>query len=233
MRPRVVVAEDETDMLHVLTWNLRRAGLDVMGAGTASECLEAVRLHKPDLLLLDWMLPDSPGTEVCRQLRRQAEFARLPILMVTARAEEIDRVVGFEVGVDDYVTKPFSVRELVLRVNAILRRTTPTTLPKPASEIIGTLTIELDRFQAYTPEATIDLTELEARILRTLAAHRERVVPREDLVRMIWGEQDEVSTTALDSHIKRLRTKMGDAGRLLQTVRGIGYLLSESERLSR
>jgi len=232
MSSRILIVEDEPDMARVLQYNLKQAGYQTVVAHDAAGALEAVRNPVPDLILLDWMLPDMPGTEVCRQLRRQEETQSTPVVMVTARGEEIDRVVGFEVGVDDYVCKPFSVRELLLRVNAILSRRTPPA-PAPGIAEVGDLRLDLDGYRVVVAGEEVALTDLETRLLRVLAAAVDRVVRREDLLREVWGPDGGVTTAAVDSHIKRLRTKLGHAGRYLQTVRGVGYTLSTDERSGR
>jgi two-component system, OmpR family, phosphate regulon response regulator PhoB len=229
MTARILIVEDEPDMARVLQYNLRQAGYQTAVSETGSEALEAVRQAPPDLILLDWMLPDLPGTEVCRQLRRGSDAPGTPIIMVSARGEEIDRVVGFEIGVDDYVVKPFSVRELLLRVGAILaRRTAPE--PTEALAELGPLRLDLEGYRIFVSGEEVGLTDLETQLLRVLAAARDRVVRREDLLREVWGPDNAVTTAAVDSHVKRLRTKLGDAGRYLQTVRGVGYTLSTAER---
>lgn len=229
MTARILIVEDEPDMARVLQYNLRQAGYQTFLSDTAEHALESVKDASPDLVLLDWMLPDLPGTEVCRQLRRNEDTAGTPIIMVTARGEEIDRVVGFEIGADDYVVKPFSVRELLLRVNAILGRRAQPTEVEDVSEV-GPLRLDLDGYRVFAEDEEISLTDLETRLLRVLASARDRVVRREDLLREVWGSSGNVTTAAVDSHVKRLRTKLGEAGRLIQTVRGVGYTLSAAER---
>lgn len=231
MNARILIVEDEPDMARVLQYSLSQAGHQTQVATTADEALEAVRSYTPDLVLLDWMLPDRPGTEVCRHLRRQPATSTVPIIMVSARGEEIDRVVGFELGVDDYVTKPFSVRELLLRINAILSRSTHSRAPS-IDEQIGNLRLDLGGHRVFLDDEQISLTDLETRLLRVLATHRDRVVRREALLTDVWGPDSAVTTAAVDSHVKRLRTKLSSAGRLIQTVRGVGYTLSTAERHS-
>lgn len=229
MSARILIVEDEPDMARVLQYNLKQAGYQTMVAHDGASALEAMRNPVPDLVLLDWMLPDLPGTEVCRQMRRNEETNHTPVVMVTAKGEEIDRVVGFELGVDDYVVKPFSVRELLLRVSAILGRRVPKPPSRGVTEV-GALRLDLEGYRLFVDDREISITDLEARLLSVLADAKDRVVRREDLLREVWGPDGGVTTAAVDSHIKRLRTKLGDAGRYLQTVRGVGYTLSTDER---
>jgi two-component system phosphate regulon response regulator PhoB len=231
MKARILIVEDEPDMARVLQYNLHQEGYQTVVADTAAAAFAALASFPPDLVLLDWMLPDRPGTEVCRQLRQTESTATVPIIMVSARGEEIDRVVGFEIGADDYVTKPFSVRELLLRIQAILTRRAAGRPPE-VDEEVGELRLDLAGHRAYWRDEVVSLTDLETRLLRVLSAVQDQVVPRDQLLREVWGPDSEVSTAAVDSHVKRLRTKLGDAGRLLQTVRGVGYTLSTDERPS-
>ncbi|MFK7931533.1 MAG: response regulator [Myxococcota bacterium] len=228
MSQRILIVEDEPDLARVLQYNLRQAGYTPVVAADAATALAEAAAVTPDLVLLDWMLPDRPGTEVCRQLRQTPETADVPVIMVSARGEEIDRVVGFELGVDDYVTKPFSVRELMLRIAAILgRRNTPTAANAPS--VFGPLKLDLDGYRVFLAGEEIRLTDLEARLMTVLSQAHDRVVSREDLVRQVWGSDKGVTTAAVDSHVKRLRIKLGDGGRVIKTVRGVGYTLTTSE----
>ncbi|MFT7522137.1 MAG: two-component system phosphate regulon response regulator PhoB [Kiritimatiellia bacterium] len=179
----------------------------------------------PDLILLDWMLPDLPGTEVCRRLRRQPALEDTPIIMVSARGEEIDRVVGFEVGVDDYVCKPFSVRELLLRIKVILQQSSAPHAPTD----FGILQMDLDNNRVIVSHEPVQLTEPECALLRELANRPGKVIPRETLLRIVWSDEH-VSVSAVDSQIKRLRHKLGEASSMIQTVRGVGYTLTAKRR---
>jgi len=228
MSARILIVEDEPDMARVLQYNLRQAGFTTAIAGDAATAIAEAAATTPDLVLLDWMLPDRPGTDVCRHLRQTPETATVPVIMVSARGEEIDRVVGFELGVDDYVTKPFSVRELLLRIQAILGRRQG---PKGAPDTdIGPLRLDLAGYRVFIDGEEISLTDLETQLLSVLASERDRVVTREDLVRQVWGSDKGVTTAAVDSHVKRLRTKLGAAGSVLRTVRGVGYTLTATPR---
>ena len=234
---RVLVVEDEPDLRDLLTYNLTAAGFTVKATETGAEGLEAVTRFAPDVVLLDLMLPDIPGTEVCRRIRGGEVGPRQPaVMMLTAKGEEIDRVVGFELGADDYVTKPFSVRELVLRVGAILRarRPAPTAAqaaPQRRRYIVGPLELDVDGYHVFVNGAEVHVSTLEMRLLAYLVEHRGRVRSREDLLEDVWGYKPGVSTRTIDTHVKRLRDKLGDAGALVETVRGTGYRLSADHQV--
>lgn len=219
----ILIVEDEHDLLATLEYNLEREGYRTRTATTGKAALEAALVEPhPDLVLLDLMLPDIPGTEVCRQLRADERTREIPVVMATAKGEEIDRVVGFEVGADDYVAKPFSVRELTLRIRAILRRSrTPAEERDEAS--FGRLRIDQPAHRVWVDDEEIRLTALEFRLLTTFHARRGRVQTRERLLSDVWGYQAEVTTRTVDTHVKRLREKLGEAGQYIETVRGVGY----------
>jgi two-component system phosphate regulon response regulator PhoB len=183
--------------------------------------VRVAQTEAPDVILLDLMLPDIDGTEVCRQIRTSAKTQAIPVIMVTARSDEVDRVVGFELGADDYVTKPFSVRELVLRVRAVLRRGRQ--LKETESLEIGVLKIDSAAHRVWVGGVEVSLTALEFKLLSTLAACRGRVKTRDALLGEVWGLHMNVETRTVDTHVKRLREKLGDAGVLIETVRGVGY----------
>jgi two-component system, OmpR family, phosphate regulon response regulator PhoB len=228
---RVLVVEDEPDLRDLLTFNLKAAGFTVRATENGTEGLAAVEHFAPDVVLLDLMLPDIPGTEVCRRIRGGETGPRQPaVMMLTAKGEEIDRVVGFELGADDYVVKPFSVRELVLRVGAILRgrRTPPAnaTAPQRRCYVVGPLEVDVDGYHVLVDGAEVHVSTLEMRLLVYLVEHRGRVRSRDDLLKDVWGYKPGVSTRTIDTHVKRLRDKLGAAGALVETVRGTGYRLS-------
>src|SRR6188768_2512537 len=225
---RVLVVEDEPDLRELLTYNLTAAGFNVHATENGLDGLAAVQRFSPDVVLLDLMLPDIPGTEVCRRIRGGEVGARQPaVMMLTAKGEEIDRVVGFELGADDYVVKPFSVRELVLRVGAILRARRPA----PANGatggatqrrryVVGPLELDVDGYQVFVNGKEVHVSTLEMRLLVYVVEHRGRVRSREHLLEDVWGYKPGVSTRTIDTHVKRLRDKLGDAGSLVETVRG-------------
>ena len=230
---RVLVVEDEPDLRELLTYNLEAAGFTVHAADKGLDGLAEAQGFAPDVILLDLMLPDIPGTEVCRRIRAADRSVPQPaIVMLTAKGDEIDRVVGFELGADDYVVKPFSVRELVLRVNAILRsrgRPVAGEAVAPAARrryVVGPLDVDVDGYHVFVSGGEVYMSAMEMRLLIYLIEHRGRVRSREDLLEDVWGYRPGVSTRTVDTHVKRLRDKLGDAGTLVETVRGMGYRLS-------
>ncbi len=220
---RILVVEDESDLQQVLGYNLRQAGHEVTSATRGDDGLRLARELRPDLVLLDLMLPDLPGTEVCKTLKENPSTRTIPIIMLTARGEEIDRVVGFELGADDYVVKPFSVRELMLRIQAILRRgKLETSEGEPIVEF-GCLKIDRDAHRVWVEGKEVELTALEFRLLLTLYDRRNRVQTRSALLDDVWGIQADITTRTVDTHVKRLREKLEAARDYVETVRGVGY----------
>ncbi len=228
MSPLILIVDDEPDLVATVDYNLRREGYTTRSAATGRDALAAASLSPlPDLVVLDLMLPDMPGTEVCRRLRGSEATRALPILMLTAKGDEIDRVVGFEVGADDYVTKPFSVRELLLRIGAILRRSQHE--PGDASTVqFGRLSLDHDAHRVWVDGEEAALTALEFRLLGTFLSRRGRVQSRETLLSDVWGMSPEVTTRTVDTHVKRLREKLGQAGAYIETLRGVGYRFRDS-----
>jgi two-component system, OmpR family, phosphate regulon response regulator PhoB len=218
----ILVVEDEQDLVDLLRFNLKGAGFEVVVATTAADALVAAGERTLDLVLLDLMLPDLPGTEVCRKLKASARTKMVPVIMVTARGEEVDRVVGFELGADDFVTKPFSMRELLLRVRAVLRRGPPGEA-EPQRTAIGEVRIDLDSHRAYVAEKEVELTALEFKLLHNFMARAGRLQTRETLLRDVWGISSNLQTRTVDTHVKRLREKLGEGRELIETVRGAGY----------
>ncbi len=224
--PAILIVDDERDLLSLLDFNLRQAGYETMLAASGAEALAQLRRRVPDLVLLDLMLPDVSGTEVCRSVKAEARTRHVPVMMLTAKGEEVDKVVGFELGADDYVTKPFSVRELVLRVKAVLRRAGAGASDRPP-ESVGAIRVDVEAHRAYVGVAEVILTPLEFRLLVTLMARVGRVQSREQLLTDVWEMSSEIETRTVDTHVKRLREKLGEARDLLETVRGVGYRLVE------
>ena len=224
--PRILIIEDERDLAELLAFNLQQAGYTTTLAHDGVEGLAKALADPPDLAILDLMLPGLLGTEVCRHLRQERATASVPVLMLTARGEESDRVVGFEVGADDYVVKPFSVREVVLRVKALLRRGGDSPAAG-ATLLIGPLAIEVERHLVTVDGVPVELTTLEYKLLLTLAERRGRVQSRDGLLQDVWGYNYAGDTRTVDTHITRLRTKLGIAGALIRTLRGFGYKLEE------
>jgi two-component system phosphate regulon response regulator PhoB len=226
MASRILVVDDEPDLLELVRLSLTEAGFAVEIAETGREALDKLQRSAPDLLVLDLMLPDMSGTEVCRWLRSRPEGADLLVLMLTAKGEEVDRVVGFELGADDYVTKPFSPRELVLRVRALLRRRAGSATEGHVLER-DHVRIDLDRHRCYVEGEEVILTAKEFQLLATLMRRPGRVQTRERLLDEVWGSDVTVTLRTIDTHLKRLREKLGRGGELIETVRGVGYRFAE------
>ncbi len=226
MSHRILVVDDEPDLLELVRFNLSQAGFQVETATTGREALERLEASPPDLIVLDLMLPDVSGNDICRQVRSDPALAEIPIVMLTAKSEELDRVVGFELGADDYVPKPFSPRELTLRVRAVLRRRAAATEPGRSIER-GVLRIDPERHRCFVAGEETELTAKEFRLLATLMARPGRVMTRERLLDEVWGSEITVTSRTIDTHLKRLREKLGPAGDLIETVRGVGYRFAE------
>lgn len=229
MTEHILIVDDEADIVELLDYSLRQAGYTVVNARDGASALAAVRRQRPDLIVLDLMLPDIPGTEVCRRLRKEAGTEAIPILMLTARAEEIDRVVGFEVGADDYVAKPFSPREIVLRVSALLRRARPRDEPPVDRVRVGPMEIDVPRHRVVVSGEEVPLTALEFKLLLDLVSRRGRVQSRDDLLERVWGYAPGIETRTVDTHVKRLREKLGDGRDCIETVRGVGYRVKDKD----
>jgi two-component system phosphate regulon response regulator PhoB len=221
----VLIIEDERDVVDLLALNLRKAGFTTSTASDGAAGLEKARNEKPALIILDLMLPKMPGLEICKILKSDPGTRQVPIMMLTAKAEEIDRIVGLEFGADDYVTKPFSPREVVLRIRAIMRRGEA----KPDDERLtaGPITIDPARYEVSVNGKRINLTSLEFKLLRTLIQRRGRVQARDRLLNDVWGYESVIDTRTVDTHVRRLRKKLGKAADVIESVRGFGYRLKE------
>jgi len=223
-KQQILIVDDERDIVRVLDFSLRQAGFDTVVAYDGEQALARIEQRVPELVLLDLMLPDVPGTEICKKLKTSPRTRHVPVLMLTARGEEIDRVLGFELGADDFVTKPFSVRELVLRIRAVLRRSASDEA-EPLRGQVGPIKVDPEAHRAYVADEEVTLTSLEFKLLVSLMSRAGRVQSREQLLDQVWGLSPETQTRTVDTHIKRLREKLGAARDLLETVRGAGYRL--------
>ena len=225
MAGRVLIVEDEPDIRDLLAFHLEREGYHVTRSKTGADALRQVRARPPDLVLLDLMLPELGGLEVCRRLRQDPRTASVPIVMLTARGEEVDRILGLELGADDYIVKPFSPKEVVARVRAVLRRAGARDSGAPV--VSGRLAIDPDRHTVHVDTAAIELTPKEFDLLRALAEARGRVLSREFLLDRVWGyaSAGEIESRTVDVHVRRLRMKLGDEGQRITTVKGVGYRL--------
>src|SRR5436309_11092296 len=220
---KIMIIEDESDVADLLTLNLRKAGFRTSTAADGVSGLQKARDDRLDFIILDLMLPKMAGLEVCKILKSDTATSHIPILMLTAKAEEIDRIVGLEFGADDYVTKPFSPREVMLRIRAILRRG-----EKPEETLqAGMISIDPARHQVRVNGKRVHLTSLEFKLLRTVLERRGRVRERDKLLNDVWGYESMIDTRTVDTHVRRLREKLGKAGDAIETVRGFGYRLRE------
>jgi two-component system, OmpR family, phosphate regulon response regulator PhoB len=224
---RILVIEDERDLQKVLEFNLAQAGHEVLTTTHGRMGLALARERQPEIIVLDLMLPDLPGTEVCKALRKDPLTAGVLVLMLTAKGEEVDRIVGFEIGADDYVVKPFSVRELLLRIDALLRRGKDRVKNDQPVEF-GCLRIDREAHRVWVEGLEIELTALEFKLLSTLLERKNRVQSRGSLLSDVWGIEADITTRTVDTHVKRLREKLGAAGDYVETVRGVGYRFAET-----
>ena len=228
MKTKILVVDDEPDALEVLGFKLREAGYTPIVAKDGTRALALARDERPDLIVLDVMLPEVDGLEVCKILRRDPSTSAIPIIMLTARAAEMDRVLGLELGADDYVTKPFSPRELVIRIRKQLARS------RSGDEAgthlrIGDIQIDVPRHAVQVGPKAITLTATEFRLLEILARRRGRVQSRDRLLQDVWGYENPIDSRTVDTHMRRLREKLGEAAQHLETVRGVGYRVAAQE----
>ena len=228
MKAKILVVDDEPDALELIDYNLRGAGYQVFTAPNGNRAIELAQRHIPDLIVLDLMLPEIDGLEICKILRRNSETENIPIIMLTAKADEIDRVIGLEVGADDYVTKPFSPRELTLRIKNILRRGKANGDGKQPVIEVQDLSIDPEKHQVLLAGDNITLTATEFKLLYLLASRQGRIQSRERLLEDVWDYEADVYTRTVDTHMRRLRKKLGEAAELIETVRGVGYRFIES-----
>jgi two-component system phosphate regulon response regulator PhoB len=227
MKPKILVVDDEPDVIELVRFNLQNAGFDVMAAESGNEALLKARNGSPDAMILDLMLPEIDGLEVCKLLRRDAATARLPIIMLTSKAGEVDRILGLELGADDYLTKPFSPRELVLRVKKLLQRSREESSPRDRYQA-GFLVLDVSKHSVTVRGRPVELTATEFKLLALLMERRGRVQSRDQLLQEVWGYERSIDTRTVDTHMRRLREKIGDAARYLETVRNVGYRFAEN-----
>jgi len=224
---KILVIEDERDLQTVLAYNLKQEGYLVFQALQGRAGLDIAIKENPDLILLDLMLPDMPGTEICKTLRADPRTKSTRIIMLTAKGEDIDRVLGFELGADDYIVKPFLMRELLLRIKAILRRAKEEPATKTDSFEFGRLRVDKEAHKVWIDGGEIELTALEFKLLVTLHDRRNRVQTRSVLLDDVWGIEADITTRTVDTHVKRLREKLGPAGEYIETVRSVGYRFTD------
>ena len=228
MRQRILVVEDDKHISKLIKFNLEKADYDCVVAPSGEKALEALKRQAVDLIILDIMLPGMDGLEICREIKQQEKLKSIPVIMLTAKGEEVDRIVGLELGADDYMTKPFSPRELILRIKAILKRGKPESVKKDMLIADG-IVIDIPKHTVMVSNKTIDLTQMEFKLLVTLIERRGRVQTRDRLLSDVWNMDAGVDTRTIDTHIKRLREKLGKPGKLIETVRGLGYKLKEDD----
>jgi two-component system, OmpR family, phosphate regulon response regulator PhoB len=223
---KILIVEDDKNILKLLRYNLEKAGFTCFTTITGEDAFDILSDEAIDLVVLDIMLPTIDGLEICKRIKQDPSFSHIPIIMLTAKGEEVDKVVGFELGADDYIVKPFSPRELVLRIKAILKRNAP----KQATQDIlssGNVKIDTPRHRVSVDDKTIELAPMEFRLLSVLVGRKGRVQSRDVLLEDVWGISADVTTRTVDTHVKRLRQRLGKAGKRLETVRGIGYRFKE------
>jgi len=228
MLQKILIIEDEPDIRKTLKYNLSKEGFDVICASSLSEGKDYLNDDTFSLILLDLMLPDGSGLDLCRELKSDTEKKLIPIIILTAKDDEVDKVVGFELGADDYVTKPFSVRELILRIKAVLKRGDIKSDNLEIQRQFGDLEIDVESHEVFVNKESVVLTALEFKLLRQLVDRRGRVQSRDQLLSDVWGYSADVTTRTVDTHIKRLREKLGSMGKYVQTIRGVGYKFSRT-----
>ncbi len=228
MKERILIVEDDKHISKLIKFNLEKANYDCAIAATGEKALEALDDRPVDLIILDIMLPGMDGFGICRTIKEKEKLKNIPIIMLTAKGEEVDRIVGLELGADDYIVKPFSPRELVLRVKAILKRGKIEDTKKDIL-VAGGIAIDIPKHKVTVKEKPIDLTQMEFKLLVTLMERRGRVQTRDRLLSDVWDMDSSIDTRTIDTHIKRLREKLGKSGSFIETVRGLGYKFKEED----
>lgn len=226
-RKKILVVDDESDVADLVAYHLKSKGYVVETVNDPNRSIGAARSFMPDLVILDVMMPDLNGIQICRMLRADPKLKAVPVIFLTAKVEENDRVQGLETGADDYVCKPFSTKELVLRVQTILRRTSePAAEPQPKL-VAGGIVLDIERHEVVINDAVVELTATEFKLLRLLMERRGRVQTREHLLINVWNYETEIETRTVDTHVRRLREKLGDEADWIETIRGVGYRMAE------
>lgn len=232
MEDTILIIDDEKDILDLVEYNLKDAGYKVMVCPDGRSGLQMARDHRPDLIILDLMLPEMDGKDVCKQLKKDKEMEQIPVIMLTAKTSELDRVVGLELGADDYVTKPFSPRELVLRVKNILRRMRTTQETEDLLEVED-LKIDVPGYRVFLKDEVLDLTPTEFKLLLQLVKNRGKVQTRSKLLNQVWDVKSlDVDTRTIDTHMRRLRQKLDNMAEYIETVRGVGYMFRAQSNYS-
>lgn len=226
---KVLVVDDESDILTLLEYNLRKAGFVVLLAKDGPEAIEAARSRRPELILLDIMLPNMEGTEVLKRLKSHDSTRSIPVIMLTAKGEEVDKIIGFELGAEDYITKPFSPRELILRVKAVLKRSSEPQDDKEKIFSFNELSLDFTRHKVTVKGALVELSSTEFKLLSELIEARGRVLSRDTILDRAWGRDCYVTERTVDTHVRRLRSKLGGAGDYIETVRGVGYRFKDEQ----
>ena len=228
MIAKILIVEDEPYIRDTLSYNFEKEGFEVLSSPNGKSALKLLESNEPNIVILDLMLPDMSGLDICRQIKNDKKLSDTSIIMLTAKSEEVDRIVGFELGADDYVTKPFSIRELILRVKVLIKKHT-TTEHKDTSISLGSIYMNLDAHVVKINKKDIILTALEFKLLKHLLQRKGRVQTRDQLLGDVWGYSSEVTTRTVDTHIKRLREKLGVVADYIQTIRGVGYKFTISD----
>ena len=224
---RILVIDDEADVTELLAYTLRNKGFEVETVNNPNSSVGAARSFMPDLVILDVMMPDLNGVQICRMFRADPKMKKVPVIFLTAKAEENDRIQGLETGADDYICKPFSTKELVLRVQSILRRVSEPATEEPKRMQVGQIVIDVERHEATVSGKPVELTATEFKLLRLLMERRGRVQTREHLLINVWNYETEIETRTVDTHVRRLREKLGTEADWIETIRGVGYRMAE------
>ena len=224
---KILIIDDEADVTELVAYHLKARGFQIETLNDPNGSVGVARTFLPDLVILDVMMPDLNGVQICKMLRADPKLKKVPVIFLTAKAEETDRIQGLETGADDYICKPFSTKELVLRVQSILRRLTDGTIEEPKKLQAGQIVLDVDRHEALVGGRAIDLTATEFKLLRLLIERRGRVQTREHLLINVWNYETEIETRTVDTHVRRLREKLGVEADWIETIRGVGYRLAE------